>query len=132
MLWFQTKFGGIFSLSEVDALPTTVLGSMPIMRSIRRIGITINIIAPANEKVLIQDFSKLDALLATPQYTSLQAVYIFLYFIGPTLSTQAEVDAIPSVQMKNLSRNPSLHLVFQARKIRQWATADSDAVFGAL
>jgi hypothetical protein len=116
VLWFHTNFGDIYPLSEVDSLPTTVLKSLPPMRSILNIGITINIISPAKEEILIQDFSKLDALLVSPKYASLQAVYIFLYFIGPTSLSRAELNAIPNVQMKRLSRNPSIKLVYQAQE----------------
>ena len=86
------------------------------MRSIFNIGITINIISPAKEEVLIQDFSQLDALLVSPQYASLQAVYIFLYFIGPTSLSHPELNAIPSMHMQRLSRSPSVKLVYQAHK----------------
>ena len=116
LLWFQTNFGDIYPLSEVDSLPTTVLKSVPPMRSILKLGITINIISPAKEEVLLQDFSELDALLVSPQFSSLQAVYIFLYFIGPTSLTHAELNG--NVQMKRLSRNPSVKLVFQAQEGR--------------
>ena len=76
-----------------------------------------NIISPAKEEVLIQDFSKLDALLASPQYASLQVVCIFLYFMGPTSLSRAELDAIPSVHMKRLSRNPSIKLIYEAQAL---------------
>ena len=73
VLWFQTNFGNIYPRSEVNSLPipTTVLKSLPPTRSIFNLGITINIISPAKEDVLIQDFSQLDALLVSPQYVSL-------------------------------------------------------------
>ena len=116
VLWFQTNFGNIYPLREVDSLPTTVLKSMPHMRAIFNIGITINIISPASHDVLIQDFSQLDALLVSPKYASLQAVYIFLYFIGPTSLSQTELNAIPSLHMQRLSRSRSVKLVYQAHK----------------
>ena len=114
VLWFQTNLGNIYPLSDVDSLPTTVLQSMPVMKSILNLGITMNIISPAKVEVLIQDFSKLDALLASPQYATLTVVYIFLYFIGPTSLSRAELDAIPSIHMKRLSRNPSIKLIYEA------------------
>jgi len=116
VLLFQTNFGNIYPRSEVDSLPTTVLKSLPHMRSSFNIGITTHIISPAKEEVLIQDFSQLDALLVSPQYASLQAVYIFLHFIGPTSLSREELNAIPSVHMKRLSRNPSIKLVYHAHK----------------
>ena len=116
LLWFQTNFGNIYPLSEVESLPTTVLKSVPPMKSILEIGITINIISPAKEEVLIQDFSKLDALLVSPQFSTLQGVFIFLYFIGPTSLTHAELNG--NVQMKRLSCNPSVKLVFHAQQGR--------------
>ncbi|KIM44044.1 hypothetical protein M413DRAFT_25530 [Hebeloma cylindrosporum] len=116
VLWFQTNFGNIYPLSDIESLPTTVLKSMPKMGSILKIAITINVISPAKEEVLIKDFSELDTLLASPQYASLQVVYIFLYFIGPTPLSRAELNAIPFVHMKRLSHNPSVELIYQANK----------------
>ncbi|KAF8962877.1 hypothetical protein BDZ97DRAFT_1076172 [Flammula alnicola] len=110
-LWFQIWFHGGFD-ATIHSLPTAILKGMSGMPSLVYLGISIRLILPVNQSSLRDDFTKLDELLATPQYATLRTVYICLSFFGARVYDREEWAATPRILMPRLSGNSSVKFIF--------------------